>query len=284
MRRALSKAASEQEDAASVGRAGLLRSFGAAGVATALPLSVPPEAAWAKSFEEANEALNKYGLPQLQYTEGPPFGWRVTVEAIGLAPDAYYGRFKLGGEPLIVTFVTPPGWVTSKPNIDYNGSAGTVQANDYGKGDSATLWVDTAFKGQLDTMKKPEFQAELKKALTQKGKNFIEDLKVTKVYDGSPGYKLVEYSYDIESAAGFTIARTGLAAATQVGDEKNLQLFWSAAITGRWNKIGEDLNRMVKSFRIGKVPKGIVETDFNTMDQAIDKSDIKRRQEGGFIG
>merc|ERR1712008_44550 len=103
---ALSEAASDQENAASVGRAGLMRSFSAAGVATALPLSVPPEAAFAKSFSDANAALAKYGLPELALKEEPPFAWRVYVEAIGLAPDSYYGRFKLGGEPLVVTFST----------------------------------------------------------------------------------------------------------------------------------------------------------------------------------
>jgi len=284
MRRALSKAASDQENAASVGRAGLLRSFGAAGVATALPLSVPPEAASAKNMNEANEALTKYGLPELMLKQDPPFAWRVTVEAIGLAPDSYYGKSKLGGEPLVVTFNTPPGWVTTKPTIDYNGAGGTVSANDYGKGDSATLWVDTNFKGEINTMGTKEFQDELQKALTQKGKNFIEDLKVKKVYDGAAaGYKNVEYTYDIESAAGFTIARTGLAVAAQVGDEKNLQIFWAAAVTGRWNKIGEDIGSMIKSFRIGKVPKGIVQTTFKNMDESISKEDIKRRQDGGFL-
>ncbi|CAK0869352.1 unnamed protein product, partial [Prorocentrum cordatum] len=90
-------------------------------------------------------------------------GWRVAVEPIGLAKDASYGRFDLGGEPLLVEFYVPGGWIVSRPNFDYNGSAGTVQANDYGKGDSATLWVDTKPKVPLAEMKKKDYLRELKK-------------------------------------------------------------------------------------------------------------------------
>merc|ERR1711974_212012 len=106
-----------------------------------------------------------------------------------------------GAQPQVVTFYTPPLWVISKPNIDFNGAAGTVQANDYGKGDSATLFVNTRFQGRLEEMKNPDYEKELFTALTTKGKNFIESLKVLKVTEGpSPGYKIIEYGYDIESA------------------------------------------------------------------------------------
>jgi len=233
----------------------------------------------AKSLEEAQKSLTSYGLPDLAPKQAPPGGWSIVVEPIGLAPDAYYGRFNLGGEPQVVTFFAPPLWVVSVPNIDYNGAAGTVQANDYGKGDSATLFVDTSFKGSLDALTKKDYKAELTKALTTKGKGFVESLKIEKVTDGAPGYKICEYTYDIESGAGFSLARSGIGAFTQVGESGNLQIFWSAVVTPRWKNMKEDLGRMVGSFRIGQVPKSITSSmlkEFKNMDEAMSATDIPR--------
>ena len=113
-------------------------------------------------------------------TENQPGGWKYVVETYGLAGDANFGKFKMGNEAKAVTFTVPNLWVVSRPTIDFNGSAGTIAANDFGKGDSATLFVDVAFKGKLEDMKKPDFRDEMLKALTLKGKGFIEDFKVGK--------------------------------------------------------------------------------------------------------
>lgn len=238
-----------------VGRGSLLRGLGLGAGSLVLPLAPPPAAA--KSLQEAQEALTTYGLPDLAPTEQLPAGWSYVVEPIGLTQDAYYGKFKLGSEPLIITFVIPPLWVISRPNIDYNGSAGTVQANDYGKGDSATLFVDTNFKGKLTDLTKKDYYDEIRKALTQKGKGFIEDLKILKVSDGAPGYKTCEYAYEIESGAGFAIKRIGMASFTQIGETGNLQIFWSAVTAPRWEDMKGNLSLITGSFRLGKVPSGV---------------------------
>lgn len=269
-RYAHAKAAGEASPAAipQVGRATFLRGLGNV-AAGSLVMPMGPSSAQAKSFEEAKAALATFGLTGLALNEPPPNGWKCVVEPIGLANDAYYGRFKLGAEPQVVSFAIPPLWVVSKPNIDYNGAAGTVQANDYGKGDSATLFVDTSFKGSLDKLTKQDFQEELKKALTTKGKAFIEDMKVSKVSDGEPGYKIVEYSYEIESAAGFSINRNGIASMCQVGSSGNLQMFWTGVVTPRWGAMQDDLTTIAKTFRIGLVPKSVIveKRDFTRQDE-----------------
>jgi len=277
-RRVVAAAAAKDSDA--IGRADLFRGLTGAGAgAFALPLQPAP--ASAASLDNAIKTLTTYGLAEIAPAKEPAFGWGVTVEPIGLAPDAYYGRFNLGGEPQVVLFYSPPLWVVSKPNIDYNGAAGTVGANDYNKGDAATLWVNTEYSGvPLAEFTKKEYKTELLRGLTTKGKGFIEGLKIGKVRDGAPGYKLVEYDYDVESAAGFTLARSGIAAFAQVGaDGKKLQVFWTATVTGRWKNMKEELTTMVDSFRIANVPKGISNAsikEFKTMDEAMSSADVPR--------
>lgn len=251
LRRRAAKKSSDE-----VSRSDLFRSLGGlgAGIATT-PLAPAPAAA--KSLEEAAAQLATYGVPQIAPKEYPPGGWKIIVEPIGLVNDAEYGRFKLGSEPQVVTFCVPPLWIVSTPNIDFNGAAGTVQANDYGKGDSATLYVDTKFKGKLDEMEKKDYLVEMKKALTMKGKGFIEALKIQKVKDGSPGYKIIEYDYEIESAAGFQINRNGIAAFAQSGDSGNLQIFWTGVVTPRWSDMEKTLYNIATSFRIAQVPKNV---------------------------
>lgn len=252
-----------------IGRASLLRGLGLGAGSLALPVAPPP--AVAKSLEEAQQELTTYGLPDLAPTQQPPFGWSYAVEPVGLTQDAYYGKFKIGSEPMVLTFLVPPLWIVSRPTIDYNGAAGTVQANDYPKGDSATLFVDTAFKGKLADMNNTDYYNEIRKALTQKGKGFIEDLKIQKVYDGSrPDYKNCEYTYEIESGAGFSIRRSGLAAFTQVGDSGNLQIFWTGVVSPRWPDMKDNLSLMVNSFRMTKLPSNIkiaTQKEFKAFDE-----------------
>lgn len=247
--------AAAEEGSEQVSRSQLFRGLGGVSAAVAAtPLAPLPAAA--KSLDEARAALATYGVPQIAPKEGPPSLWKTIVEPIGLVDDAEYGRFKLGGLPQIITFAVPPLWVVSTPNIDFNGAAGTVQANDYGKGDSATLFVDTKFKGKFEDMTKKDYQAEMKKALTMKGKGFIEGLKIGKVKDGVPGYKLVEYEYEIESAAGFSINRNGIASMTSDGEGK-LQIFWTGVVTPRWSGMEQTIQQIVNTFRIATVPSNI---------------------------
>mmetsp|Transcript_1998 Transcript_1998/g.2767 ORF Transcript_1998/g.2767 Transcript_1998/m.2767 type:complete len:218 (+) Transcript_1998:3-656(+) len=200
----------------------------------------------------------RLGAPDLTWKGDPGFGWSIQVEPFGLAKNAGYGKFNLGNEPMVVTFQHPSLWVVSRPNIDENGTAGTVAVNDFGKGDSATLWIDTQYQGKLEDMTRKEFLKEMNKALTQKGGQFIEALKITSVKDGPiPGYRLVEYDYEIESGAGFQLNRTGWASFAQAGDDANLQVFWSASLTPRYGNMEKTLVEIVKSFRIAKIPKSV---------------------------
>lgn len=267
-------ALADEESAPAVGRRELLRGAGAAGVSTLLPAAAPLPAA-AKSLQEAQQTLVSLGLGDMAPTENQPGGWKYVVETYGLAGDANFGKFKMGNEAKAVTFTVPNLWVISRPTIDFNGSAGTIAANDFGKGDSATLFVDVAFKGKLADLKKPDFRDEMLKALTLKGKGFIEDFKVGKVRDGAPGYRIIEYSYEIESEAGFSINRDGVASFAQAGDDGSLQIFWTGIVTPRYNKeMVKTLNTIAESFRIGKISKTVTTrlqgelTDFQRKDEA----------------
>lgn len=272
---------SDAEPERAVGRASLLRGAAGAGV-SAVVSAAAPMSAEAKSMEEAQQALVSLGVPQLAPTQSAPGGWKFVVEPFGLASDANFGKQKMGNEPKAVTFICPNLWVISRPTIDFNGSAGTIGANDYGKGDSATLFVDTEFKGTLDEMKKPQFKEEMLKALTLKGKGFIENFKVEKVREGTaPGYRIAEYSYEIESEAGFQINRDGMAAFSQAGEDGSLQIFWTGVVTPRYSKdMQNTLNQIVSSFRVAKMPKAAVNTIQNSM-RDFTRKDEKEAIAGG---
>mmetsp|Transcript_63308 Transcript_63308/g.137736 ORF Transcript_63308/g.137736 Transcript_63308/m.137736 type:complete len:359 (-) Transcript_63308:272-1348(-) len=235
-----------------VGRGQLLRALGGVSALSSLPAP-----ANAKSVEEAQKALTSFGLPDLLAAKEYPDGWKVVVEPIGVKDQANYGKFNLGKELMIVNFGIPFTWVISRPNIDFNGTAGTVQANDYGKGDVATLWVDTNFEGKLEDAPKAVLAAEMKKALGQKSNNIIENFSIDKIIDGAPGYRLVEYGYEIESGAGFSLSRRGYASFAQIGDDKNLQVLWTGVVEPRWSGMEKTLKTMVSTFRVGKVPQGV---------------------------
>ena len=51
-----------------------------------------------------------------------------------------YGKAK-NRFPLLVSFAHPVDWVVTLPSIDVNGEDGTIQAGEYAKGDTATLFV-----------------------------------------------------------------------------------------------------------------------------------------------
>ena len=62
-------------------------------------------------------------------------------------------------------------------------------------GDTATIFVDTEFKGNLAEMKKADFIKSLSRGLTLKGTASLEGLRVEKISDleGAPNYKLVAW-------------------------------------------------------------------------------------------
>lgn len=250
-------AGAADQGASGLGRSSMLRGLLAV-VSPVAPATLAPRPASARGLNEVNKDIVSYGVPEMAYTKDVPFGWTYEDELIGTAiKNAEYGKIDLGTEPLVVAYAHPANWITSKPVIDENGAAGTVAANDFNKGDSATLWVDTAFKGQLADLKLPEYAKELRKAVTQKGGGLVNSMKVEKVVDGEPGYKLCQYSYEIEGGAGIPLLRLGWAAFAQAGTSGNLQVFWSVCTLPRWKAQQETLKSIASSFRAGKVPPSI---------------------------
>lgn len=90
--------------------------------------AVPPSALAVGGKSKVNSKLLSFGLPPAVIPEG-------------LTPLCHiYGKGK-NRFPILVTFSHPFDWVVTYPNNDVNGEDGTVQAGEYGKGDSATFYV-----------------------------------------------------------------------------------------------------------------------------------------------
>ena len=51
----------------------------------------------------------------------------------------------LTAEPTIVRFLAPPFWSVATPRVDYNGASGTIQINNYAKGDRFSFFVFWCF-------------------------------------------------------------------------------------------------------------------------------------------
>lgn len=72
---------------------------------------------------------DRYGLPPL----GPvPNGLTPLIDIWGKGKNRF---------PLLVLMNHPVTWVVTLPSIDANGEDGTIQAGEYAKGDTATLFV-----------------------------------------------------------------------------------------------------------------------------------------------
>lgn len=78
-----------------------------------------------------------------QFLHSHSYGLPGPIVPQGLTPLAsIYGKGK-NRFPLLVTFSHPPDWVVTLPSIDINGEDGTIQAGEYAKGDTATLFVNS---------------------------------------------------------------------------------------------------------------------------------------------
>lgn len=63
----------------------------------------------------------------------------------------------------------PKGWIVTRPNTDTNKEAGTVSTGDYGRGDSAALFVaPKSLVGGSSLASKDAVEGVVKKALSQK--------------------------------------------------------------------------------------------------------------------
>jgi len=263
------------EEGASVGRADLFRGVGGAAVLGALA----PSPAQALGQDEAKTLLKQYGTPQLMPAKVPD-GFQVVVEAVGLTESAGTSRTKLGDEPYVLTFNCPSNWVIAKPNIDFNGTAGTVQANDYTKGDSAILFVQPQYSKKLAEMKKDDYSTILYKALTQKGKGLLDSITINTFKDipGAPGYKQVQFDWTLNTGAGFSVNRLGYATFAQLGSTNNLQVLWGGTTSTRWDKMEKTLIDMISSFRVDLVPKDKTEEVIK-----VNTKNLEGNDEGGLV-
>jgi len=194
--------------------------------------------------KKVNAKLTAYGFPP-------------AVVPDGLTPLCHlYGK-GANRFPVLVTFSHPFDWVVTLPSNDVNGEDGTVQAGEYGTGDTATFFIDTAPGNVKDITSKPRefFQETLIKAISQKSNNAYQNFKVTKFEEttspvkfGNQKYMIVDFKYDLLTGAGFEVDRRGIASVTSSGDA--VEVLWCAATRQRYNKKLEPvLRNIASSFR-----------------------------------
>mmetsp|Transcript_56565 Transcript_56565/g.63264 ORF Transcript_56565/g.63264 Transcript_56565/m.63264 type:complete len:317 (-) Transcript_56565:133-1083(-) len=219
---------------------------GVAGVGTVL---APLPANAASAEVKINARLKGYGLPP------------ITTIASGMKPLLeVYGKGK-NRFPLLVLMNHPLTWVVQLPSNDVNGEDGTVQAGEYAKGDTATLFVYEEEGHIADLYKtavedKAIFTRTLIKAISQKGGNMYQDFKVTKVlpqtdnpaYLAGKQYVLCDFQYTLLTGAGFEVQRSGVASITSEGPA--IEALWAASTRIRFKKTEQQLRDIVSSFRI----------------------------------
>jgi hypothetical protein len=214
-----------------------------AGIFASSLLSVQPANALGGGLNKINERLVGLGLPTL--TKVPD----------GFSPLLYlYGQGN-NRFPLLVQFNHPFDWVVTTPSNDKNSEAGTIQAGEYARGDTATLFVYTDL-GHVDDISKKDkkfFEEVLIKAISQKGNNLYQNFKVTNLElktgeHKNQEYVIVDFNYELLTGAGFIVDRSGIASVTSQGDA--VEVLWTASIRARYrSKTQPQLRTIANSFR-----------------------------------
>merc|ERR1719506_3084535 len=150
----------------SVARRGALA--GGASLVAAGLVSLAPAPALAYDLAKYNRKLDKLGLPPVA---GIPDGFSPVLSSVNQ------------DQSLIVQFNHPNAWLVVKPSVNTNGESGTVSAGDYGKGDSAALYVSDLPPGGA-------------KGFAQKGDNQFQNFRVRAVSPGSPN-AVVDFEYEL---------------------------------------------------------------------------------------
>jgi hypothetical protein len=230
-------------------RAVFTQAIAAAAALNTLSIASPPAPASAavSGGQKVNAKLKAFGLPQT----GPiPDGFSPLLEIYGKGKNRF---------PLLVTFSHPLTWVVTLPSNDKNGEDGTVQAGDYGKGDTATFYVYSDEGGVKDitTASRDLIETVLKRSIGQRGDNMYQNFKVTKlepVTGGGSGsylqgqsYVLADFKYQLLTGAGFEVDRRGVASITSEGPA--VEVLWSASTAARFKKTEPTLRSIVQSFR-----------------------------------
>ncbi|KAL7581263.1 hypothetical protein ACA910_006034 [Epithemia clementina (nom. ined.)] len=200
-----------------------------------------PAPANAANLKNVNAKLQAYGLPGVSYV------------ADGMTPLLeIYGRSK-NRFPLLVTFNHPITWVVTLPSNDVNGEDGTIQAGEYAKGDTATLYLysEPGKVKDINSQPKELFEKAIIKAISQKGDNMYQNFKITKLepttVDMGQQYMLADFKYQLLTGAGFEVDRKGVASITSEGEA--VEVMWAASTAVRYKKTEGQLRDIVKSFR-----------------------------------
>lgn len=182
-----------------------------------------------------------YGLPPMTSV---PDGFSPLAEVWGK------GRNR---DPLMINFAHPIDWVVTLPSQDVNGEDGTVQAGEYAKGDTATLFVyqDDGKVENINEQPKEFFQKVLIKSISQKGDNVYQNFKVMKItpkQENGQDYMICDFKYELLTGAGFEVDRIGVASVTSTGSA--VEILWTASTSARFRKKTEpQLRNIVDSFR-----------------------------------
>jgi len=205
------------------------------------PFAAEPAGA-VSGLDKVNSKLKGLGLPTMAKV---PDGFIPLAEIYG----------KTGGNrfPLLITFAHPLTWVVTLPSNDANGEDGTIQAGEYAKGDTATLFVysEPGHVNDITTQPKELFEKTLIKAISQKGDNMYQNFKVTKLEPvttpDNQKYMFVDFKYQLLTGAGFEVDRKGVASITSEGNA--VEALWSASTAVRYKKTEPTLRDIVATFR-----------------------------------
>lgn len=214
--------------------------------------SKPAIAVGSGGLADANQKLSEYGFPPMLFV--PPGFTPIVSE---------YGRGSIKekmNNPVLVQFCHPSAWVQQKTVVNKNGESGTIAANDYMKGDSAAFF---SVSGSTLPSDKKGVADLLLKALSQKG-DPVDDLVVKKITEVTPGgdgqkYLNVDYSYKLNTEAGFVIGRKGVCSITNAGS--NTQVLLVALTDQRWKKLENDARLTAESFRVYRLKSGLFSAD-----------------------
>lgn len=185
--------------------------------------------ATATNLKKFNAKLSTLGLAELSSI---PNGFNAILES-----------YTQSNPKLLVEFFYPNNWLAIRPSINTNGEAGTVSAGDYGKGDSAALYVSDASKDSKDFYKKVIIGG-----ISQRGDNQYQNFAIIKVRPGTlKDYVLVDFEYELLTGAGFVVERKGVGSITTVGSKAPVLIAVTTA--SRWKKLEPTLRTVADSFR-----------------------------------
>jgi hypothetical protein len=208
--------------------------IGSATIATSLPANA------VTGFNKVNNRLAGFGLAPY---DSVPDGFTLLAEIYGKGKNRF---------PLLVSFAHPLTWVVTLPSNNVNGEDGTVQAGDYNKGDTATLYVysEPGHVSDIASAPKELFEKALIKSISQKGDNIYQNFKITKLVPetiGKQQYMRADFRYTLLTGAGFEVDRKGVASITSEGPA--VEVLWTATIESRYKKMEPVLRDIAASFR-----------------------------------